>query len=44
MDRGLDKQEREFLSVLIQMSMYQSFCYGYGVGKIEGTTNSKIYL
>ncbi len=43
-DRGLDKQEREFLSILIQTSMYQSFCYGYGVGKIEGSTKSKIYL
>lgn len=44
MDRGLDKDEREMLSAIIVSSMYQSFCYGYGIGKIEGTTNNKIYL
>ncbi|MCX7709757.1 MAG: hypothetical protein N2484_07885 [Clostridia bacterium] len=44
MDKGLDKDEREFLSALIVSSMYQSFCYGYGIGKIEGRTNNKIYL
>ncbi len=44
MDKGLDKDEREFLSCLIVASMYQSFCYGYGIGKIEGATNNKIYL
>lgn len=44
MDKGLDKEERDFLSELIVTSMYQSFCYGYGIGKIEGKTNSKIYL
>lgn len=43
-DRGLDKEEREFLSVLIITSMYQSFCYGYGIGKIEGTTKNKVFL
>jgi hypothetical protein len=44
MDRGLDKQEREFLKALIITSMHQSFCYGYGIGKIEGNTNSKVCL
>jgi hypothetical protein len=44
MDKGLDKDEREFLSSLIVASMYQSFCYGYGIGKIEGDSNSKVYL
>ncbi len=44
MDKGLDKDEREFLISLIVNSMYQSFCYGYGIGKIEGCTNSKVYL
>lgn len=44
MDKGLDKEERNFLSSLIVSSMYQSFCYGYGIGKMEGTTNNKIYL
>jgi len=44
MDKGLDRQEREFLSSTIIACMHQSFCYGYGVGKIEGTTKSKIYL
>lgn len=44
MDKGLNKDERDFLSALIVTSMYQSFCYGYGIGKIEGKTNSKIYL
>lgn len=44
MDMGLGKVERDFLSELIVTSMYQSFCYGYGIGKIEGQTNTKIYL
>lgn len=44
MDKGLDQHERDFLSLLITMSMYQSFCYGYGIGKIEGKTNNRVYL
>jgi hypothetical protein len=44
MDRGLDKEEREFLKALIITSMHQSFCYGYGIGKIEGNTNERILL
>lgn len=44
MDRGLDKEERDFLSALIVAGMYQSFCYGYGIGKIEGHTNERIIL
>ncbi|WP_010681310.1 hypothetical protein [Acetivibrio cellulolyticus] len=44
MDRGLDKEERDYLSALIVASMYQSFCYGYGIGKIEGKSDSKIIL
>jgi hypothetical protein len=44
MDRGLDKEEREFLKALIIASMHQSFCYGYGIGKIEGNTNERVFL
>ena len=44
MDRGLDKEEREFLKALIITGMHQSFCYGYGIGKIEGNTNKRILL
>jgi hypothetical protein len=44
MDKGLDKTERDFLKALIIASMYQSFCYGYGIGKMEGLTNNKVYL
>lgn len=44
MDRGLDREERDFLSALIVTGMYQSFCYGYGIGKIEGHTNERIIL
>ena len=44
MDRGLDREEREFLKALIITSMHQSFCYGYGIGKIEGNTNERIFL
>lgn len=44
MDKGLDKSEREYLAMLIVSSMYQSFCYGYGIGKIEGNTNNRILL
>ncbi|HEY9060900.1 MAG TPA: hypothetical protein VIO64_10435 [Pseudobacteroides sp.] len=35
MDKGLDKEEREYLTSLILTSMHQAFCYGYGIGKIE---------
>ena len=44
MDRGLDKEERDYLCALIVASMYQSFCYGYGIGKMEGKNNRKIIL
>lgn len=44
MDRGLSKEERDFLKALIITSMHQSFCYGYGIGKIEGNTNDRVYL
>lgn len=44
MDKGLDKDERDYLSMLIVSSMYQSFCYGYGIGKIEGHTKNRILL
>ncbi len=44
MDKGLNKEEREYLSSLIIEGMYQSFCYGYGVGKIEGAYRKKVYL
>jgi len=44
MDRGLDKNEREFLKALFISSMHQSFCYGYGIGKIEGNTKNRIIL
>lgn len=44
MDRGLDKEERDYLSALIVASMYQSFCYGYGIGKIEGKSDSRVIL
>ncbi|MCX7748412.1 MAG: hypothetical protein N2645_16230 [Clostridia bacterium] len=43
-DKGLSKEERDYLSAIIVASMYQSFCYGYGIGKIEGSTNNKIFL
>jgi len=43
-DKGLDKEERTLLRKLIINSMYQSFCYGYGIGKIEGKTDSKVFL
>ena len=44
MDKGLDKNEREFLSKVIISSMYQAFTYGYGIGKVEGKTNKKVYI
>jgi hypothetical protein len=43
-DRGLSKEEREFLKSLIISSMRQSFCYGYGIGKFEGNTNERVFL
>ena len=44
MDKGLDKNEREFLSRVIISSMYQAFTYGYGIGKVEGKTNKKVFI
>lgn len=44
MDIGLNEEERECLHSLIITSMYQSFCYGYGIGKIEGDTKQKVFL
>ncbi len=43
-DRGLNKEEREYLKALIIVSMRQSFCYGYSIGKFEGNTNERIFL
>ncbi len=43
-DIGFSKEERRFLSDVIVSSMYQSFCYGYGIGKMEGSTKKKIFL
>ncbi|QNU66761.1 hypothetical protein EHE19_018300 [Ruminiclostridium herbifermentans] len=44
MDFGLNEEERNCLHQLIITSMYQSFCYGYGIGKIEGETKQKVRL
>ncbi len=44
MDKGLDRDERDFLSSLIVSGMYQSFCYGYGIGKMEGDCGNKVLL
>jgi len=44
MDVGLNADEKDFLSKLVISSMYQSFCYGYGIGKIEEKTQTRIYL
>lgn len=43
-DKGLDKKERELLSAVCTAAMYQAFCYGYGIGKVEGSTQRKVYL
>lgn len=44
MDIGLDGAEREYLRALIVSSMYQSFCYGYGIGKIEGKNENRVLI
>lgn len=43
-DKGLTKEERELLRRVILSSMAQAFSYGYGIGKVEGTTNKKVWL
>lgn len=43
-DRGMDKYERECLCDMVISCMYKSFCYGYGIGKIEGKTNNRLLL
>jgi hypothetical protein len=44
LDIGFSKEERQILSDTIVQSMHQSFCYGYGIGKVEGRTNKRVYL
>jgi hypothetical protein len=44
MDRGLSPQEREHLSASFVISMYQAFCYGYSLGRLEGEKNVKADL
>ena len=44
MDRGLSVAERKFFNQIIINSMYQSFCYGYGIGKVEGSTDINVFL
>jgi outer membrane lipopolysaccharide assembly protein LptE/RlpB len=43
-DRGLDKDEIKYFINIITSSMCQSFCYGYGIGKLEGVTSNKLFL
>ena len=43
-DIGLGEEERELLVLIIAGSMMQSFCLGYGIGKVEGLTDKSIYL
>lgn len=43
-DKNLSKDERALLSAVFTFSMYQSFCYGYGIGRVEGSTSKKVYL
>lgn len=43
-DKDLSKDERALLSAVFTFSMYQSFCYGYGIGRVEGSTSKKVYL
>ncbi len=42
MDVGLDEAEREYMRELIVSGMYQSFCYGYSIGKIEAKNENRI--
>jgi len=43
-DTVFEEEEKEYLALLIAGSMFQSFSYGYGIGKIEGETLRKIVL
>lgn len=43
-DKNMSKDERALLSAVFTLSMYQSFCYGYGIGRVEGSTSKKVYL
>jgi hypothetical protein len=43
-DLGLNMDERRYLAATIIASMYQSFCYGYSIGRVEGETSEKIML
>ena len=41
LDIGFNKEERQLLNDTIVQSMHQSFCYGYGIGKMEGCCKKK---
>lgn len=43
-DVGLGLDERNILKDLIANSMMKSFSLGYGIGKVEGSTNKQIRL
>jgi len=43
-DIGLNIEEKQLLIEIIAGSMLRSFSLGYGVGKVEGSTNKNVYL
>ena len=43
-DRGLSEEDRRILGLIISISMFQSFCLGYGLGKTEEKSLGKIFL
>lgn len=43
-DVGLGLDERNILKRLIANSMMKSFSLGYGIGKLEGSTNKQVRL
>ena len=43
-DTILGNEEKEILTLMLLSSMFQTFSYGYGIGKVEGETLEKIVL
>ena len=43
-DTILGMEEKEILTFMLLNSMFQTFSYGYGIGRVEGETLEKVVL
>lgn len=43
-DKSLSTFNKEQLNILIKISMYKAFCFGYSIGKIENKDDIELFL